>query len=413
MDTISRMIAWRYLTGSMYERSLSVMVIVSFVGIFIGSCALALVSAIMHGFDAQTRKQMQGIHPQALIQSYEPIDFQHLAEVLKIEFPEIESIAPASSAFGLAHATAQENQHQSPIVVMISAIDPEATMRVTTLHEKIVTNTPLALLTSSAEHEDVVFIGSSLAESLCVEVGDSLDLLYASDQQPKNKKLQFNAHEVTVAGIIKTGYEDMDGRLVLCAYSLFDKLFPDIGIQEAHLKFAPSTHIPAAIAALKARLGLDVYTWQDLYPAVLAALTLEEYVSFLVIALITLVASMNILALLFMQITSKRTDIALLKTMGLNASAITNIFIYMGLTIAAAASICGIACAAILSYCIDHYQLFPLPDVYYVSHVPAQMTMWIPFLVLGIVLSMSLFATIIPTRRIHTMSVASILRFEG
>lgn len=408
MDHISRMIAWRYITGSMYERSLSVMVIISVLGIFIGSCALALVAAIMHGFDTQTRKQMQAIHPQAVIQSGDPIDFEHLKEVLKTEFPAVSALSPTSSAFGLAHST--DNTSQNPIVVMIEAIDPETAPQVTTLHEKVITDTPLSLITDAP---NTVFIGSSLAEDLEVTVGDTIDLLYASDQQPRNKKLTFNAHTVTVAGIIQTGFEDLDSRLVLCSFDLLNTLFPDLGTQEVQLRFAPHTNIPEAVTALRARLGLEVYTWQDLYPAMLAALTLEEYVYFLVIALITLVASMNILALLFMQITTKRSDIALLKTMGFSDAAITKIFIYMGLGIALAATFCGVICAVILSYCIETYQLIPLPDAYYVTHVPAEMTPAIVALVLIVVTLMSLIATIIPTRRIHTMSVASILRFEG
>ncbi len=408
MDHISRMIAWRYITGSMYERSLSIMVIISFMGIFIGSCSLALVGAIMHGFDTETRKQMQSIHPQAEIQSADPIDFEHLKEVLTTEFPAITALAPTSSAFGLAHAASDEQQN--PVVVMISAIVPQEATSVTTLHEKIITDKPLSVLDDISNG---VFIGSSLAEDLNIAMGDTLDLLYASDQQPHNKKLVFSTHTVTVTGIIRTGYEDVDNRLVLCSFNLFNRLFPDIGIQKVQLRFAQSTDIPQMLSTLRSRLSLEVYTWQDLYPAILAALTLEEYVSFFVIALITLVASMNILALLFMQITNKRTDIALLKTMGLSSSTITKIFIYMGLSISLLASTCGIICATILSYCIDHYKLFPLPDAYYVSHVPAQMTIIIPFLVLIVVTIMSLIATIIPTQRIHSMSISSILRFEG
>jgi lipoprotein-releasing system permease protein len=122
---------------------------------------------------------------------------------------------------------------------------------------------------------------------------------------------------------------------------------------------------------------------------------------------------MNILALLFMQITNKRADIALLKTIGMSNSAITTIFIYMGLGITLCASICGIICATILSFCIDHYKLFPLPDAYYVSHVPAHMTLYIPFLVLLIVCTMSLCATIIPTRQLRKTSISTILRFEA
>lgn len=408
MNKISRMIAWRYLTGSMYERSISIMVIISFIGIFIGSCALALVGAVMHGFDTQTRKQMQSIHPEAVIQSTESLDFEHLQEVLHTEFPEISGLSPTSSAFGLIQSS--EEKDQNPVVVMIEAIDPLSNQTVSTLHEKIITDTPLTIL---VKQNNSVFIGASLAEDLDLMPGDPVDLLYASDQQTHHKKLVFDTEQVIVAGIIQTGYEDIDSRLVLCSYTLFNQLFPDIGVRNVQLRFNPNTSLNTTLIALRARLGLEVYTWQDLYPAILAALTLEEYVSFLVIALITLVASMNILALLFMQITTKRTDIALLKAIGLNDSSITQIFVGMGLCIALGAALCGVACATALSYSINTYQLFPLPDAYYVSHVPAEMTPVIPLLVLVVVTCMSLIAVYIPTRRIHTMSVAHILRFEG
>ena len=179
---------------------------------------------------------MQSIHPQAVIQSSDPIDFEHLQEVLYEEFPTVTALSPTSSAFGLAHNPDLEGQDL--IVIMIEAVDPLTLPDVTTLNEKIITDLPLTLL---AENHTSVFIGSSLAEDLGATVGDTIDLLYASDQQPHNKKLVFNATEVTVAGIIKTGYEDLDGRLVLCSYGLFNRLFPDVGILE---KYSSTLHRP-------------------------------------------------------------------------------------------------------------------------------------------------------------------------
>lgn len=407
MNRISRMLAWRYVTGSIYERSVSIMVIISFIGIFIGSCALALVAAIMHGFDSETRTQMQGIHPQAVIQSSEPLDVEKLTAVLHAEFPAISAMTPTSSAFGLAQP--ESDERANPTVVMITAIESTTAPQVTAIEKKMLDDQTVSVI----NRPDTIIIGASLAEELNLTVGDALNLLYAADQQPHNHKLLFDTHAVTVGGIIKTGYEDLDGRLVLCSFTLFDTLFPYIGVQELQLRFTPTTAIPPLVTALQKRLNLAVYTWQDLYPALLAALTLEEYVFFLVIALITLVASMNILALLAMQIVNKRSDIALLKTIGLDDTAITSIFIYMGLGIALAASSCGIICATMLSFCIDHYKLIPLPDAYYVSHVPAQMTIAIPLIVVAIVFIMSLCAALIPTRRLHSASLAQILRFEG
>ena len=118
---------------------------------------------------------------------------------------------------------------------------------------------------------------------------------------------------------------------------------------------------------------------------------------------------MNILALLFMQIVNKRSDIALLKTIGLNDAAITRIFIYMGLGIALAASSCGILCATIFSFYIDHYQLFPLPVC--LRMYPTCLhtdVLSIPLLVFAIVFIMHLCAALIPTRRLHSESLATI-----
>ena len=69
---------------------------------------------------------------------------------------------------------------------------------------------------------DTVIIGTALADELSVTIGNTVRILYASDQQTHNKKLIFNAHTVTVGGIIKTGYEDIDHRMVLCSFDLFD-----------------------------------------------------------------------------------------------------------------------------------------------------------------------------------------------
>ena len=56
---------------------------------------------------------------------------------------------------------------------------------------------------------------------------------------------------------------------MLCSFNLFNTLFPDLGVQELQLRFAPDATIPPLIATLQQRLNLAVYTWQDLYPALL------------------------------------------------------------------------------------------------------------------------------------------------
>ena len=82
----------------------------------------ALVSAIMHGFDVETRKQMPGIHPQALIRNQEPLDIDALNTMLFSEFPSIIATSATSSTFGLAQPDSDDTNN--PTVIMIVAIDP-------------------------------------------------------------------------------------------------------------------------------------------------------------------------------------------------------------------------------------------------------------------------------------------------
>ena len=98
----------------------------------------------MHGFDSETRKQMQGIHPQAVIQSSEPLDVEKLTAVLHAEFPAISAMTPTSSAFGLAQP--ESDERANPTVVMITAIESTTAPQVTAI-EKILDDKTLSVIT--------------------------------------------------------------------------------------------------------------------------------------------------------------------------------------------------------------------------------------------------------------------------
>ena len=158
---------------------------------------------------------------------------------------------------------------------------------------------------------------------------------------------------------------------------------------------------------------MEVYSWQELYPALVSALKLEKYAMGLILALIMLVASMNIISLLFMQITQKRGDIAILQAMGMSHAAIESIFIGIGMTISAAASAIGVLIALILGFFIHRYPLIELPDVYYVTHLPVEFDASICFSVFALILIMSFCATIFSARSTRKINISNVLRFEA
>jgi lipoprotein-releasing system permease protein len=167
------------------------------------------------------------------------------------------------------------------------------------------------------------------------------------------------------------------------------------------------------IAQLQQRLPhLTIQSWKDLYPALVSSLKLEKYVMFFILALITLVASMNMISLLFMQIQQKRRDIAILKVMGLSTNKISNIFLQLGLTITLLASSCGLGLAFFVGSLLERYPCIELPDVYYVSHLPARIDAEIFIVVFVVTMLIGFCATWFPARRAQNINVAQVLRHE-
>ena len=134
---------------------------------------------------------------------------------------------------------------------------------------------------------------------------------------------------------------------------------------------------------------------------------------FLILLLITLVASLNMVSLLFMYITQKRTDIALLYTLGATHAMIMSIFIYIGMCIACTACVSGIALAWIACHILNNYPFIELPDAYYVTHLPAIMDWPLVVLVFCAVMALSLCATAIIAYKTKNIRIAQVLKFEG
>jgi lipoprotein-releasing system permease protein len=122
---------------------------------------------------------------------------------------------------------------------------------------------------------------------------------------------------------------------------------------------------------------------------------------------------MNIISLLFMQITQKRPDIAILKAMGMSHGSISSIFFIIGMTISCVASFFGLLAAVIASWLLQRYPFITLPDTYYVTHLPVAMNGEIIVAVFCVVIIFSLFATWLPIQRIRSINVSRVLRFEG
>jgi lipoprotein-releasing system permease protein len=410
MNDLVFLLTRRYLTSCTYEKNISIMVKICFLGIFLGSFALALITAITNGFEAEIHKKMQGIHAHAVIRSStDNLNIEAIKPVLEKEFPEIIHLSPTNAGYVLV-----PSDNDMPNVLVIRAIDPLLEINVSSLAEKIIhsRNTPHSLI--QCLEDNGLLVGKKFAQDNKKLVGAPIDLLFP-DEESKETSSRISLCKMTsvIGGIFDTGIDEFDSSVAFCSFSFFNRLFPDAGISQINLKFHTNATDSVIIKKLRQRLSLPVYSWKELYPALVSALTLEKYVTFIIIALITLVASMNIMSLLFMEITNKRGDIAILRALGTSSRSIATIFMAMGLSIAALAAAVGIGCAYLISLLLDFYPFIQLPDAYYVSYLPVKMDWKIAIVVFMLVTVISLIASWLPTRRINNMNIATTLRAEG
>lgn len=398
-------LARRMLRGSRHERSINIMVFICAGGIVIGTAALALVAAVMTGLEYQTHKQLQGFHSDLIVRTADAsLKYGAIQEAIRTE---LSDVATAAAPRGYGVVLVARDERSTPTACKLVGILPDDEKKVSTLSTTVIKGAWLST------QETGVLVGSSLAQSLNIQVGDEINLLYAAETRAHGRKLTLDQHPVKIVGIFKTGIEEFDTETIICTLSTFSEIFPAHPITVIGVAKVPNMDDVTAIARLQTALDLEVLSWKDLYEPLVAAMLLEKYAMFLILALIALVACTNTVSLILMIMTTRRKDLAILATLGLSDRARVILFTLMGLIITVPSCIAGLVIASLMSYALETYHLIPLPDVYYVSYLPAHMT-WNIVLLSGItVMGMSFITSFFSALRARRLPIAQILKFDA
>ena len=267
------------------------MVKVCFLGIAIGSFALALVASVMSGFEQVTHEKMQGIHPQLMLRSGN----QYLnTETFKKFFSEQSDVAAWSPTAQAQVMLQHDGTGTIDQIMVMNGIDPIAERQVTSLESKLIRSS-LGKQLPDIIHDDYILIGIKAAQALDVHEGDSITMLFVP-AGAEGKKITLDSHTAHIGGIFETGIEEYDANVIFAALPFVEALFPDNGINQINIKLKPNADEQTVITQLRNDLNqFNIFSWKDLYPALGFSIKAKKYVMFLILALITLVASMNII----------------------------------------------------------------------------------------------------------------------
>jgi len=383
----------------------------------------------MNGFEKAIHEKMQGINAQVLI--YSPgnkLDYKTLSSFLLQKFPDqIEGISGNS----IRQALIDRDNQQS--VIFIKGIDPINETKVTNLKDKIT----LPLMSKQTILEKLlqgngIIVGHKTAQAYNLKLGEKITLLIP---KPSSKhQIGLKKKEATITGFFKIGLEEYDNNFAFASLDFLKELFKEKeGVDQLILKLKPQHEVfswqnikhkifswfatkseeeKIINKIAKALPELSVISWKNLYPALVSSLKLEKYVMFFILVLISLVACMNMISLLFMQIQQKRKDIAIFKAMGMSNKNIRSIFLKLGMGVTLGAAITGLGLAAIAGYLLEKFPIIKLPDVYYISYLPAKMDVEIFLVVFLAIMLIGFLATWIPGKRTERINVSQVLRQE-
>lgn len=439
MQYLSLSLAWHYLWSSRKDASIRFMTRICFAGIMIGTFSLMLTLIITNGFEKTICEKLQGINAHITIAlPGNRLDYEQIRATLLKEFPDL--IAGISGST-LKQVIIHDEDHQT--VLFIKGIDPARESTVSCLAKKITRiqqpYTPCA--TNALEilnQPDHLIIGYKCAQEHGLVVGQQISLLVP--EATGKKRIALHKKQVTIGGIFNVGLDEYDSTVALMSFEQSNELFDEEGVDQLrialHEQTAPSLLSFAwkdllstrqgwlwllkmqdseqeAVHLLRQRLPhLSINSWKELSPALISSLKLEKYVMFFIIALITLVACMNMISLLFMLIQQKRRDIALFKTIGMPSVMTKRIFLWMGMILTMSATLTGLAFAGLVGYLLEYHSAIPLPDVYYVSHLPARMEPHLFVIVLLCCLLLGFIATWLPARQAQRLNIINVLRQE-
>jgi lipoprotein-releasing system permease protein len=402
-------VAVRYLLARRKQAFISLISFISVIGLMVGVMAVLIALALMTGLQGELRDRIVGASAHVYVFKLGDGIADVNAEVAKVrQVPRVTGVAPALIGKGLLTAGVDR---QAPVT--LKGIDPTLESTVTDVRKSMKQGS-LDAVRSPPDEMDGIVLGTDLASTLEVKVGDTVRLI-TPDEIVTPIGAVPHRRAFKVVGIFSLGLFEFDSEYALVdlpvAERMFGKVKPDFLEVRVDDMFASSE----VAADIPRRLGEDYFTqdWKTMNKSLFSALWLEKMAIGITIGLIMTVAAVNIVASLVLLVMEKTRDIAILKTMGASTTAVRRIFMLQGLIIGLTGTVSGTIFGCATIYVLDRFRLIHVPiDVYQISYVPFVLQPLDFLAVVAAAVLVSFAATIYPARQASKLDPAQALRYQ-
>ena len=407
-------IGLRYTHSKRRTHFISFISMTSMLGIALGVTALITVLSVMNGFEKELRDRILGMASHATVTTYAGrlADWPALAQILENE-PSIQAMAP------YVQGESMLSQGKRVSGALIRGVMPGMEGGVS----DVVSHINGGDLGALKDGEYSIILGSELAIALGAGIGDSVTVVSPQVTIGPTGILP-RLRRFTVVGIFEVGMFEYDRGVALVHINDAARLFSLEGnVTGLRLKLEDIYDAPALARKLSVQLQGDyrVEDWTRQHANFFRAIKTEKRVMFIILTLIVAVAAFNIVSTLIMVVTDKRSDIAILRTLGTSPRSIMTIFIIQGVVIGVLGTALGVAGGIGLALNVETIvpaieQLFNVEflaaDVYYISDVPSELHWKDVWVMASVSMGLCLLATLYPAWRAARTHPAEALRYE-
>jgi lipoprotein-releasing system permease protein len=401
-------VALRYLLARRKQAFISLISLISVLGVAVGVMALLIALALMTGLQTEVRDRIIG--SEAHVSVFKAGGIQDLdAEISKmLQLPRVKGAAPAM--LDKAMITSEKGLG----FIDVKGIDPTRETNVTQLRTAMRKGS-IDALARSTDDVPAILIGTDLAEALEVNVGDRVELISPHGTMPAHGMFA-RPRPFVVAGVYRLGLYQLDSEYGFIMMDVARHIFGEDEPIFLQLRVDDMFKSNEVVDAIVKRFGAG-YTprdWIDKNKSLFSALRQEKIAIAITVGLIVMVATLNIVASLILLVMEKSRDIAILKTMGSPVSSIRWIFMLQGLIIGLVGTTVGATTGCALVFLLDRYRLIPVPEDLSLSLAYLAFKLQ-PFDVLVVVISavaICFVATIYPSRQAARLDPAQALRYQ-
>lgn len=402
-------ISRRYLFSKKKFNFITVISLISVIGVTVGVAALIIVLSVFNGFSGRVTGMLVNFDPHVRI---EYADRENPADISPAR-EKVRSMGYGNASVYTMNKGMIANQKVNE-VIFIKGIEQEGIENVSGIKELI----RFGKFDVNGEgNMGGVIIGASLLNKLKSMPGDTITLLspagleMALTQFVDPKTMQF-----VITGVYETDNKDYDGNLAIISLPKAQELFGMQGrVSGIELRLPDIDRSQSAKEELMNALGNDfkVQTWYDLHSDFYSILKVERIAVYLILSLIIAVASFNILGSLTMTVIEKRRDIGVLKAMGATDNMITKIFLYEGISVGVIGMMAGTLLGVLVVIGQKYLKFYSLdPFVYKIDALPVELRAIDIVLVPLFAFLLCFLASLYPARRAASMQPVSAIRWE-